>query len=175
MGKYFRIGPMLSKDSVKSRMSHGRGDELYGVQLPTFARVRFFLFLRPHTSDAANGGSDQWGNITAGIDLIRKVHGKSSYGLTFPLMTSSDGQKFGKSEKGAIWLSPDLLSPFEFYQYLVRVADEDVTKLMRLLTFMDMEEIRRYEEQMKSPVMPLTRPKRGLPKRLPALCMARGA
>ena len=68
--------------------------------------------------------------------------------MTFPLLTRSDGQKFGKSEKGAIWLSPEKLSPYEFYQYLIRVEDADVIKLMRMLTFMDMEEIRRYEKQM---------------------------
>ena len=95
------------------------------------------------------GGSDQWGNITSGTDLIRRVHGKPAYGITFPLLTSSDGQKFGKSEKGAIWLSPEKLSSYEFYQYLIRVEDADVIKLMRMLTFMEMEEIRRYEKQMQ--------------------------
>ena len=79
------------------------------------------------------GGSDQWGNITAGTELIRKVRGTTAYGITFPLLTRSDGQKFGKSEKGAIWLSPERFSPYEFYQYFVRVPDADVIKLMRML------------------------------------------
>ena len=94
------------------------------------------------------GGSDQWGNITAGIELVRKMRAKSVFGITFPLLTRSDGQKFGKSEKGAVWLSPDKCSPYEFYQYFIRVPDADVIKLMRLLTFMDMKEIRDYEKQM---------------------------
>ena len=107
------------------------------------------------------GGSDQWGNITAGTDLIRKIHGKQAYGITFPLLTRSDGQKFGKSEKGAIWLSPEKLSPYEFYQYLVRVEDADVIKLLRMLTFMEMEEIREYEKQMQEPnYIPRTAQKR---------------
>jgi len=95
------------------------------------------------------GGSDQWGNITSGTELIRRVLGKSAYGITFPLLTRSDGQKFGKSEKGAIWLSSDKLSTYEFYQYLIRVEDADVIKLMRMLTFMEMGEILRYERQMQ--------------------------
>jgi tyrosyl-tRNA synthetase len=107
------------------------------------------------------GGSDQWGNITAGIELIRKVLGKTSYGITFPLITRSDGQKFGKSEQGAIWLSSDKLSVYEFYQYLVRVEDADVIKLMRMLTFMEMDEIRRYERLMaESDYVPRTAQKR---------------
>ena len=97
------------------------------------------------------GGSDQWGNIIAGTDLIRKVRGATAYGITFPLLTRSDGQKFGKSEKGAIWLSPDKLSPYEFYQYLVRVSDADVIQLLKMLTFMDMAEILQYEKMMAQP------------------------
>lgn len=149
VGKYFRIGPMLSKDSVKTRMTSEEGMSFTEFSYQLLQGYDFLYLYDHHQVNLQMGGSDQWGNITAGIDLIRKVHGKSVYGLTFPLMTRSDGQKFGKSEKGAVWLSPDLLSPFEFYQYLVRVSDEDVIKLMRLLTFMDMAEIRRYEEQMK--------------------------
>jgi tyrosyl-tRNA synthetase len=94
------------------------------------------------------GGSDQWGNIVAGIDLVRKLTGQSVYGLTFPLLTKSDGKKFGKTEDGAVWLSADRYSPYEFYQYLYRISDADVIKLMRMLTFMDMEEVRRYEKEM---------------------------
>ncbi len=149
VGKYFRIGPMLSKDSVRTRMTSEEGMSFTEFSYQLLQGYDFLYLYDHYQVNLQLGGSDQWGNITAGIDLVRKVHGKSVYGLTFPLMTRSDGQKFGKSEKGAVWLSPDLLSPFEFYQYLVRVSDEDVIKLMRLLTFMDMGEIRRLEEQMK--------------------------
>lgn len=96
------------------------------------------------------GGSDQWGNITAGIDLTRKLAHTSVYGITFPLLTRSDGKKFGKSEEGAIWLDPNLTSPYKFYQYFIRVSDEDVIKLMQRLTFMDTEEIMQFKQQMNS-------------------------
>jgi tyrosyl-tRNA synthetase len=96
------------------------------------------------------GGSDQWGNITAGIEFTRKITGKANYGLTFPLLTRSDGAKFGKSEQGAIWLDPKKTSPYQFYQYLVRVADGDVVQLLRMLTFIDLEEIEAYDKSITS-------------------------
>lgn len=150
VGKYFRVGPMLAKESVKLRLSSEEGMSFteFSYQL---LQGYDFLHLHDHYGVTVQiGGSDQWGNITAGTELIRKVHAKSAFGITFPLLTRSDGQKFGKSEKGAIWLSPERCSPYEFYQYLVRVTDADVLKLMRLLTFIDMAEIREFEAQMKS-------------------------
>ena len=92
---------------------------------------------------------DQWGNITAGIELTRKLCGESVFGLTFPLLTRSDGKKFGKSEGGAIWLDSNLVTPYKFYQYLYGVPDADVFKLMRLLTFMEIEEIEHFEEKVR--------------------------
>src|SRR6476620_11603550 len=91
----------------------------------------FLHLFQHHGVTVEIGGSDQWGNITAGTDLIRKVEGKQAYGLTLPLLTRSDGKKFGKSEKGAIWLSSERLSPYEFYQYLYRIPDADVIKIMK--------------------------------------------
>lgn len=149
VGKYFRVGTMLAKDSVKGRMTSEEGMSFTEFSYQVLQGYDFLYLFQKQGVTVQLGGNDQWGNITAGIDLIKKVTGKSSYGITFPLLTRSDGQKFGKSEKGAIWLSPEKLSPYEFYQYLVRVADEDVITLMRLLTFMDMTEIRHYEQLMK--------------------------
>lgn len=161
VGKYFRIGPMLAKDSVKGRMTSEEGMSFteFSYQL---LQGYDFLYLSDHYNVSVQlGGSDQWGNITAGTDLIRKVRGKAAFGVTFPLLTRSDGQKFGKSEKGAIWLSKDKLSPYEFYQYLIRTADADVIQLMRLLTFMEMKEIRSYELAMdKADYAPNTAQKR---------------
>ncbi|MBS4168523.1 tyrosine--tRNA ligase [Parachlamydia sp. AcF125] len=147
-GKYFRVGTMLAKDSVKKRL-----DSEEGLSFTEFSYQLLqgydFLHLYDHYGVTLEmGGSDQWGNITAGIDLVRKVRGKAVHGLTFPLLTRSDGKKFGKSEQGAIWLSSEMLSPYEFYQYLFRVADADVIKMMKILTFMEMEEIRSYEKMM---------------------------
>ncbi len=151
VGKNFRMGPMLTKDSVKSRLNSEEGMSFTEF---CYQLLQGYDFLYLHDNYGVNvqiGGSDQWGNITAGIDLIRKVKGESSYGITFPLLTRADGQKFGKSEKGAIWLSPEKLSPYEFYQYFYRVSDADVINLMRMLTFMDMSEITDIAQSMQSP------------------------
>lgn len=150
VGKFFRVGPMLAKDSVKARLNSEEGISYTEFSYQVLQGYDFLYLNDRYNVTVQIGGSDQWGNITAGSDLIRKVNNNTVYGLTFPLLTTSQGKKFGKSEEGAIWLSPDHLSPYQFYQYLYRTADADVIKLMRLLTFMDLEEIRVYEEQMKS-------------------------
>lgn len=147
-GKLFRLGPMLAKESVKTRLQSEDGMSYTEFAYQVLQGYDFLYLYENYGVTVQLGGSDQWGNITAGTDLVRKVHGKSVHAVTFPLLTKSDGQKFGKSEKGAIWLSPDKLSAYEFYQYLIRVEDADVIKLMRMLTFMDMSEIRRYEKMM---------------------------
>lgn len=149
VGKFFRIGPMLSKEAVKLRTNSEEGMSFTEFSYQLLQGYDFLYLYNTHQVNVQLGGSDQWGNITAGTELIRKVCGKSAYGITFPLLTRSDGQKFGKSEKGAIWLSSEKVSPYEFYQYLVRTADADVIKLMRLLTFIDMAEIRNYEAMMQ--------------------------
>lgn len=149
VGKYFRIGPMLAKDSVRTRMQSEEGMSFTEFSYQILQGYDFLYLYDCYGVTAQIGGSDQWGNITAGVELIRKIRAKSSFGLTFPLLMRSDGQKFGKSEKGAIWLSPGRCSPYDFYQYLVRVPDADVIKLMCMLTFMEMPEIRDYEAMMK--------------------------
>lgn len=153
VGKYFRIGVMIAKDSVKARLASEEGMSYTEFSYQLLQGYDFYHLFDKHGVTVQIGGSDQWGNITAGIDLIRKIKGGEAqvYGVTFPLLTRSDGQKFGKSEKGAIWLSADKLSPFEFFQYFVRMADADVIKLMRLLTFMEMDEIRAIEQSMSAP------------------------
>ena len=151
VGKYFRLGPMLAKDSVKARMTSEEGMSFTEFSYQVLQGYDFLYLYENYGVTVQIGGSDQWGNIVAGSELIRKVTGQQAHGLTFPLLTRSDGQKFGKSEKGAIWLSPDKLSPYEFYQYLIRVADADVIKMMCMLTFMDMEEIKKYQSMMHLP------------------------
>ena len=151
VGKHFRLGPMLGKESVRARMVSEEGLSFTEFSYQLLQGYDFLHLHDQYNVSLQMGGSDQWGNITAGIDLVRKTREKSVHGLTFPLLTRSDGQKFGKSEKGAIWLSPEKLSPYEFYQYLIRVADADVIKLMRMLTFMEIEEIAEYEISMSRP------------------------
>lgn len=151
VGKHFRLGPMLARDSVKTRLNSPEGMSFTEFSYQILQGYDF-LYLFQHAGVTVQlGGSDQWGNIVGGTELIRKVTGGSAYGITFPLLTRSDGQKFGKSEKGAVWLSPEKLSPYEFYQYLVRVADADVIRLMKMLTFMNIQEINGYEVQMGQP------------------------
>src|SRR3989339_2205044 len=109
---------MLAKESVKSRIQSEEGMSFTEFSYQLIQSYDFYHLFKEGVS-LQMGGSDQWGNITAGVDLIRKLTGKSGQGLTFPLLTRSDGKKFGKSEEGAIWLSEEKLSAYQFYQYLV--------------------------------------------------------
>jgi tyrosyl-tRNA synthetase len=148
VGKHFRLGPMLGKEMVRTRL---QSDEGLSYTEFSYQMLQGYDFLHLFETEGVTlqvGGSDQWGNITAGTELVRKKTGTSVHGLTFPLLTRSDGKKFGKSEGGAIWLSAEKLSPYDFYQYLYRVADVDVCKMMRMLTFLPMDEIRDWERQL---------------------------
>jgi tyrosyl-tRNA synthetase len=150
VGKLFRMGPMLAKESVRTRLESEEG--LSYTEF-SYQILQAYDFMHLHDEEGVVlqiGGSDQWGNITAGTEFVRKLKGKTVYGLTFPLLTRSDGKKFGKSESGAIWLAPEKLSPYEFYQYFVRLPDADMPKMMRMLTFMELEEIREIERRMSS-------------------------
>lgn len=161
VGKHFRLGVMLSKESVKSRLNSEEGISFTEFSYQLLQAYDFYHLYTLHGVTLQIGGSDQWGNITEGVDLIRKLGGGQGFGLTFPLLTRSDGKKFGKSEQGAIWLAADRCSPYDFYQYFFRIPDADVIKMMRMLTFMDMEEIRDYEAKMQDKeYMPNTAQKR---------------
>jgi tyrosyl-tRNA synthetase len=149
VGKHFRVNVMLTKDCVKSRLESDEGISFTEFSYQLLQAYDFYHLFQNHGVTLQMGGSDQWGNIVAGIELVRKLTGKTVYGLTFPLLTKSDGKKFGKTEDGAVWLSKERFSPYQFYQYLYRTSDADVIKLMKMLTFMDMEEIHRYEKEMQ--------------------------
>lgn len=151
VGKHFRIGPMLAKDSVKTRVQSEEGMSFTEFSYQTLQGYDFYYLNKHQNVTLQMGGSDQWGNITAGIELNRKLGGTPIYGLTFPLLTRSDGKKFGKSEDGAIWLSEEKLSPYQLYQYLFRVPDADVIRLLKMLTFLDLSEITEIEKQMNVP------------------------
>jgi tyrosyl-tRNA synthetase len=149
IGKHFRINQMLGKEMVRTRLESEEGMSFTEFSYQILQAYDFYHLFCEKEVALQMGGSDQWGNITAGIELVRKMTGKSVFGLTFPLLVRSDGKKFGKTEEGAVWLSPEKLSPYDFYQYLVRIPDADVIRLMKMITFMDMEEIKSYEGQMK--------------------------
>jgi tyrosyl-tRNA synthetase len=148
VGKHFRLGNMLGKESVRSRLNSEEGISFTEFTYQILQSYDFYHLFNEHKVQLQIGGSDQWGNITEGVDLIRRLGTGPAYGLTFPLLTRSDGKKFGKSESGAIWLAADRCSPYDFYQYFVRVPDADVSRMMRVLTFMDLKEISDYEVQM---------------------------
>ncbi len=150
VGKHFRIGPMLQKESVRTRLESEEGMSFTEFSYPLMQGYDFYYLNQHFGIELQIGGSDQWGNITAGCEFNRKMKGNPIYGLTWPLLLTSEGKKFGKSEQGAVWLSSEKLSPYHFYQNLVRVADADVIKLMKLLTFMEMEEIAQIEKRMSS-------------------------
>lgn len=148
VGKHFRVGTMLSKEMVKSRLHSDEGISFTEFTYQILQAYDFYHLFSEQGVALQLGGSDQWGNITSGIDLVKKLTSKQVFGLTFPLLTRSDGKKFGKTEEGTVWLAPDRFSPYDFYQYFVRVPDADVIKLMRFLTFMPVDEINAYEEKM---------------------------
>jgi tyrosyl-tRNA synthetase len=147
VGKNFPINVMLSKDSVKGRLERADG----GMSYTEFSYMLLQAYDFVHLYDEYGcrlqvGGSDQWGNITAGIDLARRMRGVQLYGITCPLLTKSDGSKMGKTETGTIWLSADRTSPYEFYQYWMRVADEDAGRCLRFLTELSREETSQLDQ-----------------------------
>lgn len=153
VGRFARVGQMMAKESVRRRLESEQGMSYTEF---TYQLLQGYDFLHLYQNEGVSvqiGGSDQWGNITAGTELIRKrlPQADGIYGLTFPLLLKSDGTKFGKSEDGAIWLSPSMLSPYKFYQYFFSVPDADVVRFLRILTFLDLKEIQDLESQMAKP------------------------
>ncbi len=148
VGKHFRMSTMLAKESVRLRLESEEGMSFTEFTYQMLQAYDFYYLSKHHGVTLQLGGTDQWGNITAGIELGRRLSAPPLYGLTFPLLTRSDGKKFGKSEGGAVWLSAERLSPYQFYQYLMGIPDADIPRMMALLTFMEMEEIQEIEHRM---------------------------
>ncbi len=142
IGKNFPVNVMLAKDSVKSRLERSDAGLSYTEFSYMLLQAYDFVYLyQHHQCQLQIGGSDQWGNITAGIDLGRRMQGVQFYGLTWPLLTKSDGGKMGKTESGSVWLSPARTSPYAFYQYWVNVDDADAGRCLRFLTELSREDI----------------------------------
>jgi tyrosyl-tRNA synthetase len=139
IGKHFSVNAMMARDSVKSRMEGGISFTEFSYSL--LQAFDFLHLYETHGCLLQAGGADQWGNITAGIDLIRRKHDAVACGLTTPLLTKTDGTKFGKTEGGAVWLSPEKTSVYQFYQFLIQVEDAQVVQLLKYFTFLPMEEI----------------------------------
>jgi len=141
VGKHFTVNQMVAKESVRARM-----ESEHGISYTEFSYMLLQANDFRHLCDAENvemqmGGSDQWGNITAGIDLIRRRHSRPAFGLTWPLLTRTDGQKMGKSVHGALWLDPEKTSPYQFRQYWIQLPDEDVERFLMQLTLRPVDEI----------------------------------
>jgi tyrosyl-tRNA synthetase len=148
IGKNFPVSVMLAKDSVKSRLA--RGDAGISYTEFSYMLLQAYDFVHLHDQYGCElqvGGSDQWGNITAGIDLARRMRGVQLYGMTCPLLTKTDGTKMGKTEAGAVWLAPERTSPYHFYQYWINVDDADAGVCLRMLTEIKQEEIQSLDQQ----------------------------
>jgi len=145
VGKHFSLNVMLAKDSVKSRMEGDAGISYTEFSYQLLQAHDFLHLRRTLNCELQIGGSDQWGNITAGTDLIRKKLGVAAWGWTFPLITKADGTKFGKTEGGAVWLDPRKTSPYKFYQFFINTEDAKVSEYLRKFTFLSRPEIESLE------------------------------
>ncbi len=148
IGKHFSVNQMVAKESVRARME----DREAGISYTEFSYMLlqafdFYVLCRDHHCELQIGGSDQWGNITAGIDLTRRKLARTVFGLTLPLITNADGTKFGKTASGAIWLDPARTSVYKFYQYWIRIDDRDAIRYLKFFTFLTQEEIAALETQ----------------------------
>ncbi|CCP03154.1 tyrosyl-tRNA synthetase [Erwinia amylovora Ea644] len=151
IGKHFSVNQMINKEAVKQRLN--RDDQ--GISFTEFSYnllqgYDFACLNARHGVALQIGGSDQWGNITSGIDLTRRLHQNQVFGLTVPLITKSDGTKFGKTEGGAVWLDAKKTSPYKFYQFWINTADADVYRFLKFFTFMSMEDINALEQEDKN-------------------------
>ena len=142
IGVHFSVNRMLAAESIKIRLETGLSFIEFNYQL--LQAYDFWHLFKHHECLIQMGGSDQWGNIVAGIDLIRRLEGKQAYGITFPLMMTADGKKMGKTEKGAVWLDPERTSPYDYYQFWINTDDRDVKRFLALFTFLPMEEVENY-------------------------------
>ncbi len=151
IGKHFSVNAMIQRDSVKSRLEReGEGISYTEFSYMLLQAYDFYQLCKNHGCTLQLGGSDQWGNIVSGIDLTRRMLNKQLYGITIPLITKADGNKFGKSETGTVWLSAEKTSPYEFYQFFLNQADEDVIRFLKVFTEVSLEEIAELENAVKN-------------------------
>lgn len=148
VGKYFSVNRMLTFEGVKQRLERGLSFIEFNYQL--LQSYDFYMLNQKTGCRLQIGGADQWGNIVAGIDLISRMGGPECFGLTFNLIMRSDGKKMGKSEKGAVFIDPELYSPYDFFQYWRNVADADVEKFMKIFTFMSLDEIKEWVDPARN-------------------------
>ncbi|AXL13839.1 tyrosine--tRNA ligase [Microbacterium foliorum] len=150
IGKHYRVGTMLKKDAVAARLSSDEGISYTEFSYQILQGMDFLELYRQYDCVLQTGGSDQWGNLTSGTDLIRRSEGVAAHAIGTPLITNSDGTKFGKSEGNAIWLDPEMCSPYRMYQFWLSTADADVIERLKVFTFLTRAEIEEYEALVES-------------------------
>ena len=149
VGKHFTVNYMMAKDSVKSRLEREEGISYTEFSYMLLQAYDFLHLFEHHQCELQAGGSDQWGNITAGVELIRRVQGKRAYGLVYPLVTSAGGVKLGKTESGTVWLDPNRTSPYRFYQFWLNQDDADVINYLKYFTWLGKPEIGEIEHKLE--------------------------
>ena len=142
IGRYFSVNEILATETYRARLESGQGLNFVEINYRLLQAYDFLHLFREHGCTLQIGGSDQWANILAGVDLIRRIEGEEAFGLVTPLLTTSTGQKMGKTASGALWLDPGLTSPFDFFQYWVNLEDASVERTLALLTPLPMDEVR---------------------------------
>lgn len=150
VGKYFTVNNLLAKEAVKRRLETEDGISFTEFSYPLLQAYDYLVLYDRHRCTLQMGGSDQWGNIVAGIDLIRRLRSAKAHGLVFPLVTTSSGVKFGKTEAGAVWLDPELTSPYRFFQFWLNTDDRDVITYLKFFTWLSKEEIDELEESVRT-------------------------
>jgi len=150
IGKHFRLSEMLARESVKLRLESEEGISFTEFCYQLLQAYDFLHLFDQYQCRLQVGGSDQWGNITAGIDLIRRLRQAQAYGLTFPLVTTASGAKFGKTEQGTVWLDPKKTSPYQFYQYWIQTDDRDVVRYLKYFTLLPLSEIEELAQLVKT-------------------------
>ena len=148
IGKHFTVNYMIAKDSVRARLEREEGISFTEFSYMLLQSYDFLHLYRTYGCVLQTGGSDQWGNITAGVELIRRVTGGTAYGLVYPLITKADGSKFGKTESGAVWLDPQRTSPYRFYQFWLNTDDRDVIHYLKVFTFLTQPEVEALQQAL---------------------------
>jgi tyrosyl-tRNA synthetase len=148
VGKHYRLGTMLAKETVARRLASDEGISFTEFSYQILQGMDFLELYRRHGCTLQTGGNDQWGNLLSGVELTRKAEQATVHAMTTPLITKADGTKFGKSEGGAIWLAPDMMSPYAFYQFWLNTDDADVVRYLKIFTFLSREEIAVLEQEV---------------------------
>jgi len=149
VGKHFTVNYMINKDSVRTRIDREEGISFTEFSYMLLQSYDFYHLYSAHGCKMQTGGSDQWGNITAGVELIRRMTGGSAYAMVYPLITKSDGTKFGKTESGSVWLSAERTSPYRFYQFWLNTDDKDVVNYLKFFTWLPQQEIQAFADSMQ--------------------------